>query len=54
MKFRVIKNKLRGYSVERNGEILSSIFTLKKDATRHMNNLKKVANAIEQKLNQNI
>ena len=49
MKLKVVKHTLGGYSVERDGKLLQSIFRLKKDATAHMNNLKKVANAIEQK-----
>ncbi len=49
IRFRVVKNRLGGYSVEKEGKLLQSIFTLKKDAISHMNNLKKVEEAIIKK-----
>lgn len=48
-RFRVVKHRLGGYSVEKGGKLLQSIFRLKKDATAHMNNLKKVEDAISKK-----
>ena len=48
-RFRVIKHRLGGYSVEKDGRLLDGIFRLKKDATKHMNNLKKMTDAINAK-----
>jgi hypothetical protein len=48
-RLRVVKHILGGYSVEKDGKLLQSIFRLKKDATTHMNNLKKVEDAMRTK-----
>lgn len=49
IKWGVVKHRLGGYCVSRDGKLLKSIFTLKSDAIKHKNNLKKVADAIEEK-----
>lgn len=49
IKWGVVKHRLGGYCVSRNGKLLQSIFTLKSDAIKHKNNLKKVADAIDSK-----
>lgn len=49
IKWGIVKHRLGGYCVSRDGNILQSIFTLKSDAIKHKSNLKKVADAIAKK-----
>lgn len=48
-KWEVVKHRLGGYCVSRDGKLLQSIFRLKGDAMKHKRNLKMVADAIDKK-----
>lgn len=48
---RVVKNSLGNWSVELNGKVLKAEFKLKKNASNHMHNLKKVQKALNDKFN---
>lgn len=49
IKWEVVKHRLGGYCVSRDGKLLESIFRLKSDAVKHKSNLKNVADAIDAK-----
>lgn len=48
-KWSVVKHRLGGYFVSRDGMAMSELFRLKANAVKHKRNLKKVADAIDEK-----